>query len=70
MTAVTREHEDTVHFLKNQLSIILGFAALLAEQVEDGSPLRADIEEIEKAAQAALGHLSGLLSPQEQPDQR
>jgi signal transduction histidine kinase len=42
------------HDVSNQLSIILGFSALLLGGMPDGDPRRADLLEIEKAAQAAL----------------
>ena len=54
--------DDTVHFLKNQLSIVLGFTALLMEQLEEGHPMREDLDEIQMAAQAALSRIPELSS--------
>ena len=42
------------HDVSNQLSIILGFSALLLAEMSDADPRKADLLEIEKAAQAAL----------------
>ena len=57
--AQSRE-DETIHYLKNQLSIIVGFAHLLAEQLSAEDPARADVSEILDAAQAALGRLPEL----------
>jgi len=42
------------HDVSNQLSIILGFSALLMAGMSDIDPRKADLLEIEKAAQTAL----------------
>jgi hypothetical protein len=42
------------HDVSNQLSIVLGFSALLIGGMSDDDPRKADLLEIEKAAQAAL----------------
>lgn len=42
------------HTLTNYLAIILGFAELLLQDLPAGDPRRADVEEIQKAANAAL----------------
>ena len=42
------------HDVSNQLSIILGFSALLMSGMSDVDPRKADLLEIEKAAQAAM----------------
>ena len=42
------------HDLKNQLGIVLGFAELLLQDLDEKSPLRADIEEILKAGERAM----------------
>lgn len=60
MSANQGRQDEMVHYLKNQLSIILGFAELLAEQFGAGDPVRADVAEIQQAAQAALARLPEL----------
>jgi hypothetical protein len=42
------------HDVKNQLGIVLGFSELLIEDLEPASPVRADLEEILKAARRAM----------------
>jgi signal transduction histidine kinase len=42
------------HTLTNYLAIILGFAELLIQDLAADDPRRADLEEIHKAATAAL----------------
>jgi hypothetical protein len=42
------------HTLTNYLAIILGFSELLIQDLAAGDPHRADLEEIQKAATAAL----------------
>ena len=42
------------HDLRNQLGIVLGFSELLLNELDLGSPHRADIQEIHRAAQRAL----------------
>jgi len=42
------------HDMKNQLGIVLGYSELILEQLDQSHPLRADVEEILKAAQQAL----------------
>lgn len=49
-----RQEHQGVHRLKNHLTIILGFAELLLEDLPAGSAQRADVEEIKKAALEAL----------------
>jgi signal transduction histidine kinase len=48
------------HDFKNQLGIILGFSELLLAEIPQNDSHRADVEEIEKAAQAALRLLERL----------
>lgn len=43
-----------VHRLKNQLTIILGFADLLIRDTDTGDRCRLDVLEIRKAARTAL----------------
>ena len=42
------------HTLTNYLAIILGFSELLIQDLAAGDPHRADLEEIHRAAAAAL----------------
>jgi signal transduction histidine kinase len=42
------------HTLTNYLAIILGFSELLLQDLPEDDPHRADLEEIHKAATAAL----------------
>ena len=48
------------HDFKNQLAIILGFSEILLAEAEAGDPRRVDLEEIYKAAVAALDLLARL----------
>ena len=50
------------HDVSNQLSIILGFSALLMSGMSDADPRKADLLEIEKAAQAAMRLVKQSLS--------
>ncbi|HYM24011.1 MAG TPA: response regulator, partial [Vicinamibacterales bacterium] len=45
---------DVVHRLKNHIAIIVGFADLLLQETPKDDPRHADIEEIQKAAYAAM----------------
>jgi hypothetical protein len=42
------------HTLCNQVAIVVGYCELLLDEVPPGSPLRADIEEMHKAALKAM----------------
>ena len=48
------------HDFKNQLGIILGFSEILLTEAAPGDRRRADFEEINKAATAALDLLARL----------
>lgn len=48
------DDEMSRHDVRNQLSIIYGYAESLLDDVEAGDPRRRDLEEIHKAALAAL----------------
>lgn len=48
------EDDKHRHAFKNQLSIVLGFSEMLLASAKHGDPRRADLEEIHKAAAAAL----------------
>lgn len=54
-----RSEPVLVHRLKNQLTIILGFADLLIRDVESSDRGRLDAIEIRKAATTALELLAG-----------
>jgi signal transduction histidine kinase len=53
------------HDLSNQLSIILGFTELLLAGMADDDPRKADLQEIDKAAQTAMLLVSTSLLRQE-----
>jgi hypothetical protein len=42
------------HDLKNQLGIVLGYSELILQDLDQNHPLRADLEEILRAAQQAM----------------
>ena len=42
------------HDMKNYLGIIIGYANLLLDEMDDDDPRAADLEEIRKAGEAAL----------------
>ena len=42
------------HDIKNQLGIVLGFAEIVLQDLEEGGSMRADVEEILKAARRAM----------------
>ena len=48
------------HDLKNQLGIVLGFAELLLQDLDEQAPMRADVEEIFKAGERAMALLDQL----------
>jgi signal transduction histidine kinase len=50
------------HDMKNQLGIVLGYSELMLENLDQANPLRADVEEILKAAQQAMT-LLGQIEP-------
>ena len=52
--------DELVHFLKNQLSIVLGFSDLMLEELDATHPNRHDIEEIRSAAAAAIARMPEL----------
>ena len=49
------------HDLSNQLSIVLGFSELLLAGMRADDPLKPDLQEIEKAARAAMNLVSQFL---------
>jgi len=42
------------HDLKNQLGVIVGYAELIQQGLEQSNPLRSEVDEILRAAQHAL----------------
>jgi signal transduction histidine kinase len=52
------DDDKSRHDFKNQLAIILGFAEILLAEAAAGDPRRRDLEEIHKAAVAALDLLA------------
>jgi two-component system cell cycle sensor histidine kinase/response regulator CckA len=52
------------HDLKNQLGIVLGYSELILQDVDPSNPVRADVEEILKAAQQAMA-LVAQIEPSE-----
>jgi signal transduction histidine kinase len=60
MTAAT---DKLRHDFKNHLGIILGFVDLLLEDVPPDDPKRSDLEQIQRAAHAALELLNRMLPP-------
>ena len=55
-----RRDDEIVHFLTNQLSVILGFAELIADDLPTGDPRRHGLDDILTAARKALGRLPEL----------
>jgi len=54
------DDDKSRHDFKNQLGIILGFSEILLAEAKVGDPRRGDVEEIHKAATAALDLLARL----------
>jgi signal transduction histidine kinase len=54
------DDDKSRHDFKNQLAIIRGFAEILLAEAAAGDPRRGDLEEIHKAAIAALDLLASL----------
>ncbi len=42
------------HDMKNLLGIIIGYSNLMLDEMTDGDPLKADVEEIRKAGESAV----------------
>jgi signal transduction histidine kinase len=57
------DDDKSRHDFKNQLAIILGFAEILLAEAATGDPRRRDLEEIHKAAVAALDLLAQVYPP-------
>ena len=59
-----REPDDRWrHDVKNQLGVIVGFAELLIDEIDEANPMRADIEEIRKAGKRAMELVDELKVP-------
>jgi signal transduction histidine kinase len=58
------DEERIRHDFKNQLGIILGFSEILIAEAEATDPRREDLEEIHRAARAALDLLARLYPDQ------
>ena len=52
------EPNGLTHALMNHLAVILGFSELLLEELASDDPRRTDLEEIHKAAAAAVRAIS------------
>jgi hypothetical protein len=55
---LARDDGKIRHDFKNQLSIILGFSEMLLAEMAEPDPRRCDLDEIHKAAAAALDLLA------------
>lgn len=53
------ERQELEHALRNHLAIILGFSEVLLQEAAPDDPRRNDLEEIHKAALAAVAIVSG-----------
>jgi PAS domain S-box-containing protein len=62
MEAVGRLAGGVAHDFNNMLTAIIGYSQLVMAQIDEASPLRHDIEEIEKAGQRAAGLTAQLLA--------
>ena len=62
MEAIGRLAGGVAHDFNNMLTAIIGYSQLVQAQLDDASPLRHDIEEIEKAGHRAAGLTAQLLA--------
>src|SRR5262249_28475057 len=62
MEAVGRLAGGVAHDFNNQLTAILGYCELLLDRMDSGSPVAADIAEIQQAGTAAAGLTRQLLA--------
>jgi signal transduction histidine kinase len=54
------ENAKTAHDVRNQLTIVRGFAELLLADMDDLDPRRGDVVEIHTAAQRALALVAAI----------
>jgi signal transduction histidine kinase len=52
-----------VHDMKNLLGIIIGYSTLMLDEIPEGDPLRADLDEIRKAGEGALALVENWDTP-------
>jgi hypothetical protein len=52
-----RLESETLHQLKNQIGIAVGFVDLLLDEIADGDPRRDDLLQVQQAMQKALAIL-------------
>ena len=62
MEAIGRLAGGVAHDFNNMLTAIIGYSQLVQAQLDDASPLRRDIQEIEKAGHRAAGLTAQLLA--------
>ncbi len=62
MEAIGRLAGGVAHDFNNTLTAIIGYSQLVQAQLDDASPLRHDVEEIEKAGHRAAGLTAQLLA--------
>ena len=63
MEPIERANEpDVIHRLKNHICIIAGFCELLLMESPADDPRRADVVEIQKAAQAAMAMMPEVIA--------
>ena len=53
----SRLESETLHQLKNQIGIAVGFVDLLLDEINDGDPRRDDLLQVQQAMQKALAIL-------------
>lgn len=61
-TEVVRPVREIAHDLNNVLGAVLSYGEFVAEEVEDGSPAKADVKEILVAANRAAALVRELLA--------
>jgi signal transduction histidine kinase len=57
----------TTHDVRNQLTIVRGFAELLLADMQHDDPRRGDVEEIHTAAQKALALVAAISDASDAP---
>ena len=64
-TEVVRPVRAIAHDLNNVFGVVLAYGAFVADEVEDDSPVKADVEEILVAAERGAGLVRELLAAPE-----